>query len=303
MKSQFRHIALIGKYHQPVAGGQQASSRQVLERVIHFLHAQGCDVVLEKETAAGSGITGHQVLDVEGMGRECDLALVVGGDGTMLGFGRKLAPHGVPLIGINQGRLGFITDVPFKDIHTALPLILSGEYEEEHRAMLSGSVQRLNRNGGYETIYEGFAINEVLVSRGGTASMIELRVEIDGQFLTNYRADGLIVASPTGSSAYSLSAGGPVLHPGISGWVVVPIAPHTLTNRPIVVPDSGTITIDIVAGRDASMNFDMQGLASLLHGDRVTVRRSRHTIRFLHPKGWNYYATLRRKLRWNEGVA
>jgi len=130
-----------------------------------------------------------------------------------------------------------------------------------------------------------------------------VRVEIDGQFLTNYRADGLIVASPTGSSAYSLSAGGPVLHPGISGWVVVPIAPHTLTNRPIVVPDSGTITIDIVAGRDASMNFDMQGLASLLHGDRVTVRRSRHTIRFLHPKGWNYYATLRRKLRWNEGVA
>ncbi len=293
---RFRHAALIGKY-------QAHGIRAVLEDVANILIRAGLEVSLEKDTALNTGMTDYGALCLNEIGKQCDVAVVVGGDGTMLATARELARFNMPLIGINQGRLGFITDVPFKDIHTALPLILSGEYEEEHRAMLSGSVQRLNRNGGYETIYEGFAINEVLVSRGGTASMIELRVEIDGQFLTNYRADGLIVASPTGSSAYSLSAGGPVLHPGISGWVVVPIAPHTLTNRPIVVPDSGTITIDIVAGRDASMNFDMQGLASLLHGDRVTVRRSRHTIRFLHPKGWNYYATLRRKLRWNEGVA
>jgi NAD+ kinase len=164
-------------------------------------------------------------------------------------------------------------------------------------------VLRPNRDGGVDTIYEGFAINEVVVSRGATASMVELRAEVDGQFVANYRADGLIVASPTGSTAYSLSAGGPIIHPGLGGWVVVPIASHTLSNRPIVVPDSGTITIEIVAAKDASMNFDMQSLASLLPGDRVTVRRSTHRVRFLHPKGWNYYATLRRKLRWNEGVS
>ncbi|RZL04688.1 MAG: NAD kinase, partial [Rubrivivax sp.] len=233
--------------------------------------------------------------------------VVLGGDGTMLAIARQLAPFNIPLIGINQGRLGFITDIQHKDIATALPSILTGQYEEEQRAMLEGAVLRpLGGSSGsdeLEVIYEGFAINEVVVSRGATASMVELRAEVDGQFVANYRADGLIVASPTGSTAYSLSAGGPIIHPGLGGWVVVPIASHTLSNRPIVVPDSGTITIEIVAARDASMNFDMQSLASLLPGDRVTVRRSAHRVRFLHPKGWNYYATLRRKLRWNEGVA
>jgi len=116
------------------------------------------------------------------------------------------------------------------------------------------------------------------------------------------RADGLIVASPTGSTAYALSAGGPILHPALSGWVLVPIASHTLSNRPIVLPDSGEIHITIVAGRDASANFDMQSLASLLHGDEVRVRRSAHKVRFVHPRGWSYHATLRRKLRWYEGV-
>ena len=231
------------------------------------------------------------------------MAVVLGGDGTMLATARELAPFDIPLIGINQGRLGFITDIQHKEMATALPLMLSGQYEEEKRAMLAGAVLRPNRDGGVDTIYEGFAINEVVVSRGATASMVELRAEVDGQFVANYRADGLIVASPTGSTAYSLSAGGPIIHPGLPGWVVVPIASHTLSNRPIVVPDSGTITIEIVAAKDASMNFDMQSLASLLPGDRVTVRRSTHRVRFLHPKGWNYYATLRRKLRWNEGVS
>ena len=169
--------------------------------------------------------------------------------------------------------------------------------------MLEGAVLRPHADGELETIYEDFAINEVVVSRGATAGMVEVRAEVDGQFIANYRADGLIVASPTGSSAYAMSAGGPILHPALGGWVVVPIASHTLSNRPIVIPDTGTVTIEIVAGRDASMNFDMQSLASLLHGDRVTVRRSAYTVRFLHPQGWNYYATLRRKLRWNEGVS
>jgi NAD+ kinase len=149
-----------------------------------------------------------------------------------------------------------------------------------------------------ESIFSGLALNDVVVSRGGTAGMVELKVEVGEQFVANMRADGLIVASPTGSTAYALSAGGPLMHPSIAGWLLVPIAPHTLSNRPIVLPDLGEVSLEILAGRDASVNFDMQSLASLLHGDRVTVRRSQHQVRFLHPKGWSYYATLRRKLRW-----
>ena len=153
-----------------------------------------------------------------------------------------------------------------------------------------------------EAIFTGLALNDVVVSRGATASMVELKVDVGDEFVANMRADGVIVASPTGSTAYSLSSGGPILHPSIAGWVLVPIASHALSNRPIVLPDRGEVSLEIVAGRDASVNFDMQSLASLLHGDRITVRRSAHKVSFLHPKGWSYYGTLRRKLRWHEGV-
>jgi len=293
---RFRHAALVGKY-------QARGIRAVLEDVAHLLARAGLDVSLEADTALNTGMTDYPALSLKEIGQQCDVAVVLGGDGTMLAIARELARFNIPLIGINQGRLGFITDIQLKDVATALPLILSGQYEEEHRAMLEGAVLRPHGQGETETIYEGYAINEVVVSRGATAGMVEVRAEVDGQFIANYRADGLIVASPTGSSAYAMSAGGPILHPALGGWVMVPIASHTLSNRPIVIPDTGTVTIEIVAGRDASMNFDMQSLASLLHGDRVTVRRSAHRVRFLHPQGWNYYATLRRKLRWNEGVS
>jgi NAD+ kinase len=132
--------------------------------------------------------------------------------------------------------------------------------------------------------------------------MIELRIDIGDEFMANLRADGLILASPTGSTAYALSAGGPILHPGIGGWVLAPIASHTLSNRPIVLPDVSEVTIEIVAGRHASVNFDMQSLASLLPGDLIRVRRSQHQVHFLHPRGWSYYATLRKKLHWHEGI-
>jgi NAD+ kinase len=293
---RFRHAALVGKY-------QARGIRPILEDVAHLLARAGLDVSLESETAFNTGMTEYPALTIKEIGQQCDVAVVLGGDGTMLAIARELAPFDIPLIGINQGRLGFITDIPLKDVGTTLPLMLRGEYEEESRAMLAGAVLRPIRGDGFETIYEGFAINEVLVSRGATASMVELRAEIDGQFVANYRADGLLVSSPTGSTAYAMSAGGPIMHPSVGGWVIVPIASHTLSNRPLVVSDDVTITIEIVAGRDAGMNFDMQSLASLLHGDRVIVRRSDHHVRFLHPRGWNYYATLRRKLRWNEGVS
>ncbi len=294
MKSRFRHVALIGKYQVAGAG----SSRAALEDIAHFLTDQGCEVSLEQDTARASGIGNYNELDVTAIGTQCDLGLVVGGDGTMLGIGRQLARHGTPLIGINQGRLGFITDIPLDTYRAVLTPMLAGEYEEDHRSLMHAKVWREGH-----CVFDALAMNDVVVNRGATSGMVELRVEVDGHFVATQRADGLIIASPTGSTAYALSAGGPLLHPSIPGWVLVPIAPHTLSNRPIVLADPAEISIELVSGRDASANFDMQSLASLLHGDRIVVRRSQHHVRFLHPRGWSYFDTLRMKLHWNEGVA
>jgi len=290
MVSRFRHAALVGKY-------QAEGMRGVLEEIAHFLVREGLKVSMERQTALNTGITDFGALTPDELGRACDLAVVVGGDGTMLGIARQLSRHGTPLVGINQGRLGFITDVNVGHYEQALAPMIAGDYEEEHRTMLEGGVWR-----DKQQIFEGFAMNDVVVSRGASSSMVELKVDIGPEFVANFRSDGLIIGSPTGSTAYALSAGGPILHPAIGGWVLVPIAPHDLSNRPIVLPDTVEIGIEIVAGRDASVSFDMQSLASLLHGDRVVVRRSVHQVRFLHPRGWSYYATLRRKLHWNSGV-
>jgi NAD+ kinase len=296
MNSVFRQVALIGKYHAVTGGTAAAGSRAALEDIAQFLVGEGCDVSIEHDTASTSGIVGYPVLDVAAIGAQCDLGLVVGGDGTMLGIGRQLARYGVPLVGINQGRLGFITDIPLDSYRQVLGPMLRGEHEEDRRSLMEACVMR----DGH-CVFKALAMNDVVVNRGATSGMVELRVEVDGHFIASQRADGLIVATPTGSTAYSLSAGGPLLHPANPAWVLVPIAPHALSNRPIVLPDSGEIAIELVAGRDASANFDMQSLASLLHGDRILVKRSEHQVRFLHPRGWTYYDTLRKKLHWNEG--
>ena len=297
MKSKFHQIALIGKYQATTSGSTGASSRQALDQIAHFLMDMGCDVVLESDTAANMGLSSHVTMDVEGIGRSCDLCLVVGGDGTMLGIGRQLAQYGVPLIGINQGRLGFITDIPLGQFESALTPMLAGAYEEDERSLMQAKVLR----DGH-AVFSALAMNDVVVNRGATSGMVELKVSVDGVFVANQRADGLIISSATGSTAYSLSAGGPLLHPSIPGWVMVPIAPHTLSNRPIVLSNTAEITIEVVSGRDASANFDMQSMASLLQGDRIVVTKSQHKVRFLHPKGWTYFDTLRQKMHWNEGA-
>ena len=290
MPTRFRHAAIVGKY-------QAHGIRPLLEDIAQYMVRLGLEVSFDAATALNTGVTDYEALSPAEMGQRCDLAVVVGGDGTMLGIARELARHNLPLVGINQGRLGFITDVPLAHYRETLESMVAGDYEEEHRTMIEGGVWR----DGHK-IFDGLSLNEVVVSRGATASMVELRIHIGEEFVANMRADGLIIASPTGSTAYALSAGGPILHPGISGWLMVPIAPHALSNRPIVLPDDSEVRIEIVAGRDASVNFDHQSLASLLHGDRICVRRSEHRVRVLHPRGWNFYATLRRKLHWNEGV-
>ncbi|MFY7858772.1 MAG: NAD kinase [Limnohabitans sp.] len=297
MRSKFRHAALFGKYHTTAHGGGLESSRRVLDDVAQFLTRQGCDVVLDKETALHTGLSQYPMLEMQEIGKQCDLGIVIGGDGTMLGIGRQMARYALPLIGINQGRLGFITDIPIQSYQDVLQPMLQGNYQTEDRSLLQAHVVRDQR-----VVFNALAMNDVVVNRGGTSGMVELRVEVDGRYVSTQRADGLIIGTPTGSTAYSLSVGGPLMHPSIGGWVMAPIAPHTLSNRPIVLPESSEISIEIVAGRYVSANFDMQSLAELMLGDKIKVQRSEHQVRFLHPAGWNYFDTLRKKMHWNEGL-
>ncbi|MGZ8289590.1 MAG: NAD kinase [Telluria sp.] len=281
-------IALVVR---PNTSGIEVPVRQLVD----FLQNAGYRVVLEAGTAEHLAVDGIEAMSASDIGAAAFAVVVMGGDGTMLGIARQLAPYDIPLIGINLGRLGFMTDISLERMIPALADILGGKARAEKRTLLEGCVKR---NG--EVIHCGQAVNDVVVARGAGAGMVELKVTVDGNFMYNQRSDGLIISTPTGSTAYALSAGGPLLHPSLEGIVLVPIAPHALSNRPIVVPDSSTITVEIVAGRDTSVNFDMQTFASLTHGDQIIISRSPHHMTFLHPEGWTYYDTLREKLHWNE---
>jgi NAD+ kinase len=272
-----------------------AGIEEPVERILAFLQEAGYRVVFEADTAAYLNMPAIEAMDVNAIGEQADLVIVMGGDGTMLGIARQLAEYDIPLVGINLGRLGFITDIPLDDMLPALGAILQGRSRAEKRTLLEARVMR-----GGEQIFCSVAVNDVVVARGTGAGMVELKLTVDGQFMYNQRSDGLIVSTPTGSTAYALSAGGPLLHPSLGGTVLVPIAPHALSNRPIVVPDTSEIVVELVSGRDISVNFDMQTFTSLQLGDRIVISRSPHTITFLHPLDWSYYHTLRQKLHWNE---
>jgi NAD+ kinase len=266
-----------------------------VKAIVDFLRGAGYGVAIEAETAGHVQVDGVDALTMAEIGKRCTTAIVIGGDGTMLGVARQLARYQVRLIGINQGRLGFMTDIPTGQMLPALADILSGKAKVEERTLLEARVLR----DGNE-IHCSVAVNDVVVARGTGAGMAELKVSVDGAFMYNQRSDGLIISTPTGSTAYALSAGGPLLHPTLAGIVLVPIAPHALSNRPIVVPDTSEIVVEIINGRDISVNFDMQTFTSLQHGDQIVISRSPDTITFLHPEGWSYYHTLRAKLHWNE---
>lgn len=288
MTSSGKTIALIGKYNAVGMGDS-------LNELARFLSDAGHSVVFDNDSAHNLDLMAHNSMSILDIGRNADVAVVLGGDGTMLGIARQLAPYDVPLIGINQGRLGFITDIPRDQMIAAVSKILEGKHIAEQRCLLQAIVVR---DG--EQIFSGVAFNDIVLSRGAGSGMIELRVDVDDHFMYNQRSDGLIVSTPTGSTAYALSAGGPILHPALGGIAMVPIAPHALSNRPIVLPETSVVKVEMVGGRDASVNFDMQSFANLNHKDQIIISRSAHKITFLHPETWNYYHTLREKLHWNE---
>ncbi len=289
----FPTVALVGKYHDTGIAGP-------LLALANMLRDAGREVLVEQDTATNTGITDFPSATVEAIGARASLAVVMGGDGTMLGLARQLAPHGVPLVGINRGRVGFITDIPLSESVTALAEVIDGKFTSDDRTLLIGRVLR-----GDQELFCAPAVNDVVISRASMGGMIELTVRVDGEFMSKQRADGLIIATPTGSTAYSLSSNGPILHPSLRGLVMVPVAPQALSNRPIALPDNCTIDITITGGGGrtdggASVHFDMQSLSSLQAGDRIIVRRSDHTVRFLHPTSYSYFSTLRRKLHWNQ---
>ena len=284
----FPRVAVVGRYASPDLGAP-------LARLASYLTAKGHSVVLDSETARYAPLLGYPTAAQEDLGRAVDLAIVLGGDGTMLSIARQLAPFGVPLIGINQGRLGFLTDIPLNGMESTLDAMLAGRYLEERRTLLAAVVVR--SDGGRD---EAFALNEAVVNRGSLGSMIDCAVEIDGRFVYSMRADGIIVATPTGSTAYALSAGGPILDPQLASFLLVPVAPHALTHRPIAISDAAHISITVVSARDAGFHCDGQGHFTLAEGDRVELSRAPHAARFLHPEGHDYFAMLREKLHWSE---
>jgi NAD+ kinase len=286
--ARFPRVAIVGRPGTPDLAAP-------LARLAGFLASHGHAVVLEADTARHTPLPGHATAKADALGSRADLAIVLGGDGTMLSIARRVAPHDVPLIGVNQGRLGFLTDIPLAAMEETLGPMLAGRYVEERRTMLVATVVRAAGREEAEP-----ALNDVVVNRGGGGSMIECAVEIDGRFAYAMRADGIIVSTPTGSTAYALSAGGPILDPRIAAISLVPVAPHALTHRPVALSDTATVTIAVLRGTDATVHCDGHAHYPLTEGDRVVIRRAAHPARLLHPEGYDYFAMLREKLHWSE---
>ena len=283
-----RRVGIVGRYNTP-------GIAQPLKRLAAFLVGRGIDVLVEADTSSLIRLRSYPAATIDELGTLADLVIVVGGDGTMLSVSRQLAMHGIPLIGINQGRLGFLTDIGLAEMETALAAVFDGRLTVEDRMLLRADVIR-----GDQTVTSSLAFNDVVVNRGGFGGMVDLSVAIGSSYVCDLRCDGVIIATPTGSTAYSMSAHGPIVHPSVRAWSLVPISPHALTNRPIVVGDSERVTITVTRAREAAIHWDGQTQQGLVEGDCVVIEAAPCSVRLVHPEGYDYYAMLRKKLHWSE---
>ncbi len=288
MTHKFKTVAIIGKQD----GTGVAEPLAVLQS---FLRERGVRIRMDARTAALAAVAPDLVLPLESVFEGADLAIALGGDGTLLGIARMVADAKVPLVGINLGTLGFLTDIPADQTAALLGTMLDGAYSTESRLLLDGEIVR---DGN--VIFSTVALNDVVVCRGAMGSMIEFAVEVNGEFVYSLRADGLIVSTPTGSTAYALSSGGPILHPSLPAISLVPISPHTLSNRPVAIPSDSEVRIRLVRGVNARVNFDVQSYFDPETDDVVVVRAHPLPLLLLHPVGHSYYAMLRSKLHWAE---
>ena len=290
--STFQTVGLIAKHGDSRVG-------DTLGRLIGMLRARGLDVVLDNQSRRAYPERDLPVVARDSLGRRCDLIIVVAGDGTFLSAARSLVDQDVPLLGVNLGRLGFLADVMPDEMSDRLSEILDGDYVEERRFLLDVTVER-----GPVRVFAGPALNEAVTHKGAMARLVEFETYIDGHLVNSQRSDGLIVATPTGSTAYALSGGGPIVHPSLDAIVLVPICPHTLSSRPVVV--GGGSVVEVVLGENAEssvqLSCDGQTTAELAAGDRISIRKRSPDLRLIHPSGHEYYATLRAKLHWGKGL-
>ncbi|MHB8345794.1 MAG: NAD(+) kinase [Acidiferrobacterales bacterium] len=283
-------VGLFGKYGDKSVGG-------VLDRIYRFLHTRGLEVVLEETTAGLLESPGARTAAPEKIALEIDLAVVVGGDGTMLNVARRLASRAVPVIGVNLGRRGFLTDIPKDSVLDSLAAVLDGDFRSEQRIMLNVELRRDD-----QIVHTANALNDVVINKGQLARLIEFEVYVDGEFISSTRGDGIIVATPTGSTAYALSAGGPILHPTLPALALVPICPHTLSYRPVAINSNSHVEIAMtnVSNKSAYLTFDGQMGHELQDRDRICVRCSDSPVTLIHPSDHSHYDVLRTKLRWGD---
>ncbi len=279
-----------------IAKAEDERLRKTLATLIAYLDARGIPFAMENACTACVA-AGVPTADRDTLGAECDLIIVLGGDGTLLGAARSLVGKDVRLLGINLGRLGFLTDIPRHGMLKSLDDVFAGQFQQEERFLLHADLQR---DG--QAIAGDEALNDVVVQKWRVAKLITLDTYVDGVFVNTQRSDGLIVSTPTGSTAYALSGGGPILHPSLEAIVLVPVCPHTLSNRPIVVSADSRVEIVITEGQRTTAQFTCDGQTEreLVDGDRIIVTRHPRGIRLLHPPGHDYYATLRTKLHWGK---
>ncbi len=292
MSTSFKTIGLFGKYKDP-------SVREALNGLAEYLRYRKITVVIGETTADEIIDSLSEHIAPEELKSRMDLAIVIGGDGTMLHVARSLAPHGVPLVGVNMGRLGFLTDIPLVEMYEDVGRILDGEYHTEQRMMLKTEIW-----SGEKLVYEDTAFNDMVIGKGELERLIEFQTYIDGEFVTESRADGMIVATPTGSTAYALSAGGPILHPQLEALILVPICSHTLSMRPIALKDSSVIDLTLVdiCARCTHVSMDGQIRYHLEGDEKVRVRRAENTVRLVRTLEHNHYAALRSKLGWGDNL-
>ena len=291
MKSAFKTIAIVGKPDGVGVG-------EPVNQLIALLKKRGVTVRIDALTAEFVTAKPDAVMPREPMNallEGADLAIAVGGDGTLLSLARSVAAHHVPLVGINLGHLGFLTDIPADAMATMINAMLDGDFTEELRFLLDAEISRSGK-----AIFQTVAFNDVVFSRGAMGTMIEFAVEVNGEFVYSLRADGIIVSTPTGSTAYALSSGGPILQPSLQAISLVPISPHTLSNRPIAISNESEVRIRLIRGVNARVNFDVQAFFDPEPDDVVIVTAHKNRLRLLHPAGYSYFSMLRSKLHWNE---
>lgn len=285
-----QRIGLIGKFRDRSVG-------DVLRSLADKLSERGVQVLLDEETAQHIEHPPADSLPLEQLATNIDLAIIVGGDGTILHVARALALHDVPIVGVNLGRLGFLADIPPNELFDHVDDILDGGFRIEPRSMLQAEVVRDGK-----TIYQANALNDAVLYKGDVSRLIDIETWIDDQYVNHSRGDGIIIATPTGSTAYALSAGGPILNPDLPAFAMVPVCPHTLSNRPIVIKDSSLIKVVLTrsAQQHAQLTLDGQIQYAIQQNDEILIRRAEHDVKLIRPNQHTQYDVLRAKLNWGQ---